>query len=373
LGTETTSRQTVLILTAEPPEQLGGAEHFIRMLRRCLKTRNYQVEVIHRGNCGIPWKRRSERKYVAYIQDLLLGYFVGWRARKIVHRESDNIAAVISSGSVGWYPLPPKVRQVHVHHGTYWEQAEAVRPLISTLGYLKQKWWDSMILERASGRGKLLLVNSDQTAEEIKQYFGHDSTTVWCPLDTTHFRPLNKAACRQALKIPDDRPVGLFVGNIHPMKGFAIVRTLIDRMSDVYWVLALRGQLPGDLPETDYVRIFHDATHCELPLLYASADFSVSPSLYEPFGYVVAESLACGTPVIAARGGASSILLQRPPLRELYVTDAKNVETYITIVQRLLSNPDSYRAAVLESARPLVEALMSVENWCKRFAEVTGL
>ena len=366
-------RGTILILTPESPELLGGSEHFIRITRSCLESRNYHVEVIHRANCGIPWKRRSQRKYVAYFQDALIGYFIGRRARQRISATGSNIAAVLSSANVGWYPLQRSIPQLHLYHGTYREQAEAIRPLISTLGYLKQKWLDSMLLEWASGRNKLVLVNSDQTAREVQRYFGHHCRTVWCPLDTAHFRPLDKAECRRAMKIPDDRPVGLFVGNIHPMKGFPTVRALIDRLPEVHWVLALRGELPASPLETAGVQVLHNVTYRDLPLLYASADFSLSSSSYEPFGYVVAESLACGTPVIATPGGASQLFLRESPLRELLIMSASNPEPFLAAIRHLLFNPSLYRDAVLRDARPAIEALMSSSNWCRRFAEISRL
>jgi hypothetical protein len=40
------------------------------------------------------------------------------------------------------------------------------------------KWWDSMVLERTSCRGKLALCNSEQTREEVERFFGYDATTV---------------------------------------------------------------------------------------------------------------------------------------------------------------------------------------------------
>jgi len=41
----------------------------------------------------------------------------------------------------------------------------------------------------------------------------------------------------------------------------------------------------------------------ELRLLYATADVAVAPSIYEPFGLVAVEAMACGTPVVVGDTG----------------------------------------------------------------------
>ena len=42
----------------------------------------------------------------------------------------------------------------------------------------------------------------------------------------------------------------------------------------------------------------------ELVGLYATSELAISPSLYEGFGFPAAEAMACGLPLVAARGGA---------------------------------------------------------------------
>jgi glycosyltransferase involved in cell wall biosynthesis len=58
------------------------------------------------------------------------------------------------------------------------------------------------------------------------------------------------------------------------------------------------GRLPRGVLLLGYV----DAA--DVPALYAGARAFVHPSLYEGFGFTVLESMACGTPVVAARAGA---------------------------------------------------------------------
>ena len=52
--------------------------------------------------------------------------------------------------------------------------------------------------------------------------------------------------------------------------------------------------------------------------LYANASVTVQPSLYESFGLALAESLACGTPVVAAKSGALPELVDDPRIGSLF-------------------------------------------------------
>jgi glycosyltransferase involved in cell wall biosynthesis len=144
-------------------------------------------------------------------------------------------------------------------------------------------------------------------------------------------------------------------------------------LPEVHWVLALRGGLPEESFQGPNICLIEDASPELLPTIFAAGDFSLCPSVYESFGYVVAEALACGTPVIAAPGGASRLFLNDPPLDCLLVRDANDLNAYLAIVREVLSRPAFYRQLVLEHARPRVEQWMSPENWWRRFSEITGL
>jgi glycosyltransferase involved in cell wall biosynthesis len=229
-----------------------------------------------------------------------------------------------------------------------------------------------MVLERLSGRGKLVLCNSDQTREEVARYFGLNGTTVWLPLDIAHFFPRDQTECRRKLDLPLDRPLGLFVGSTHPQKGLSVVKQVAKALPQVLWVFALRGQPLNDL-EVPGLHLFRDAPKDQLSVLYSAADFTLCPSRYEPFGYVVAEALACGRPVIASPGGASRLFLRESPLNRLLISNPEAVNDFVSAVQEVLRDPQRYQQAVLERVHPVLEQIMGSEHWWQRFWEITGL
>jgi glycosyltransferase involved in cell wall biosynthesis len=362
----------ILVLTPEPPESGGGTEHFVREVLRALGARGYRTEVFHCGNSEPAWLSNQTGRLGKKLAGTLRGYWIGRNAQR--HMGEDVVAA-ISNSDIGIYPLrrAAPFKAIHIYHGTYRGQSEAIRPFIKYGGYLYMKWWGSMVLERLSGRGKLVLACSEQACDEVLRFFGHDSIAVWCPINTEHFKPRDIGASRATLRLPKDKAIGLFVGSMHPMKGFPVVQSLIERLPEIHWVLALRGEVPREHVQRRNVTILHNVPHDRVPLLYSAADFSLCPSLYEPFGYVVAESLACGIPVIASPGGASRLFLHDAPVNRLLVSGRDSVDGFLVAVQEVLREPDLYRKAIIEQVRPKIEELMAPENWSRRFFEVTGL
>jgi len=366
-------RKTVAILTSEPLTTPGGVEHVVRELVKGLELRGYDVLVFHRDNAAPRWLRRSKGRLARGLGDFLLSWYLGRRLRDF---SNGGLAAVITNGPVGWSVpnfIGASPKKVHIYHGTYRGQAEAIRPFITWKGYLKLKWWDSMVLERACGAGKHILCNSDQTRKEVQRFFGRRGVTTWVPLDTSHFRPLVQSQCRGRLGLPEDGLVGLFVGSTQPTKGWPTVLKLIRSFPGERWLLALRGIVPSESTSNGEVREFKDAPYDLLPTLYGAADLALAPSRYESFGYAVAESLACGTPVITTPTGASRLLLREYPLDFLVIHSASDVDKFKAAVSRVVREPESLRQVVVRTVRPQIQALMAPENWWPRFLEATGL
>src|ERR1051326_1499352 len=150
---------------------------------------------------------------------------------------------------------------------------------------------------------------------------------MWYPIDLNHFRRLAPLACRRKLGL-QAASVGLFVGSSHPMKGFQVVEHLARKFPETILLLAIRGEVPEHVRTLSNVRVFQNATYDLLPVLYNAADFSVCPSRYDPFPFVVAEALACGTPVIASPHGSSLTFYTDEVLKPLLTESTDDLEGF---------------------------------------------
>lgn len=361
----------VFILTTGPIEGLGGMERFLQYLASGFQERGYGVRVFHSENTG-PERRRHSKpgsKLGLLLYSGLQGYYIGKAAREALH---PGVRLVLSNSTVGWYGFDNSVKHAHFFHGTYRGQAEVIRPQIKYRGYLRMKWWDAMVLERYSGKNNIALCCSEMTRDEIRRYFGYDAHVMCYPIDLNHFRRLDTLECRRQLAIDSER-VGLYVGSSHPMKGFGVVEEIARQFPELTMLVAVRGPVPDGARELPNIRVFQNAAYDVLPLLYNAADFSVCPSLYEPFGYVVAEALACGTPVIASPGGASLLFLRGDPMNRLLIANGNPVQGFLGAVREILRDPALYRRSVAENVRPKIEEMMAPANWWPRFQGAVGL
>lgn len=165
-------------------------------------------------------------------------------------------------------------------------------------------------------------------------YRANDRKLVVIPpgVDTSHFYPIPADEAKQYIGLKPDNRMVLFVGRIEPLKG---VDTLIQAMSclglneahqPVH--LAIIGGEPDVTPENMSAEMTRLQKMCDdlcmggmvvflgkrgqdtLPYYYSAAEVLVMPSLYESFGMVALEAMACGTPVIASEVGGLGYLVQ---------------------------------------------------------------
>jgi glycosyltransferase involved in cell wall biosynthesis len=118
---------------------------------------------------------------------------------------------------------------------------------------------------------------------------------------------------REKYQLPE--PFILFVGHIYPQKNFAnLVKAFHLITQEIPHELVVVGsprwkyeddlRLVDTLNLSGRIHFRHHVPNDDLPAIYNLASCLVFPSLYEAFGLVQLEAMACGCPVIAARAGA---------------------------------------------------------------------
>ena len=143
-----------------------------------------------------------------------------------------------------------------------------------------------------------------------------------CGVDLKLFRPLDRAYARSMLGLGLHEKIVLYVGRFDPLKGISRVIEAVSLIKHLPLRLIIIGgdgqktaerqkikSLPRELALGGIVQFEGRVAHQKLPLYYSSADMLAVPSLYESFGIVALEALACGTPVIATTVGAMDSII----------------------------------------------------------------
>lgn len=161
-------------------------------------------------------------------------------------------------------------------------------------------------------------------------------------VDLDAFRPLDRRAERARLGVKGT--VVLSVGSLVEVKGHDLVIRSLGLLSDVTLLVV------GDGPErrrleslarqagvAQRVRFVGAVAQTELPRYYSAADVLILASSREGWPNVLLESLACGTPVIAARVGGTPEVVTAAAAGALF--EPRTVEALALAVRQLLESP----------------------------------
>jgi alpha-maltose-1-phosphate synthase len=345
----------VLMLTREyPPQIYGGAGVVVGELARAL-SRRMSVEVRCFGERAPSTDGVAVRGYTPWPR--LAAGPEGPTGPK--GPAGPAFAPALETLSIGLAmardPVDAQVAHAHTWYADMagvWIRTLHRVPLIVTLhsmeplrpwkadqlgsGYLLSSWIEKTGVETADR----VIAVSAQMREDILRHFAVDPAKVVVihnGIDPDRFR---RTARRDALERRGVRsPYVLFVGRITDQKGiFHLLEAVPKLPADVQVVLCASAP---DTPEIEERLRRAVATHPnvrwiaemvpvdEVIQLYSHAEVFVCPSVYEPFGLINLEAMACETPVVAsAVGGILEVVedgrtgLLVPPARPDELADA---------------------------------------------------
>ena len=190
-------------------------------------------------------------------------------------------------------------------------------------GYDFSVWVEKTALEMADA----VIAVSEETKRDIERLFDVDPARVHVVhngIDLNQYRKVDSTAALKRYGIDPNRPYVLFVGRITRQKGFQhLIRAIPFMERDFQIVLCAaapdtlgmaeemktaveraRAQRSGIIWINEMV---DQKTACEL---YSHAAVFVCPSIYEPFGIINLEAMACETAVVAsAVGGIKEVVV----------------------------------------------------------------
>jgi starch synthase len=190
-------------------------------------------------------------------------------------------------------------------------------------GYDFSLWVEKTALEMADA----IIAVSRETKSDIERFFDVDRARVHVihnGIDLDQYRKVDSIAALKRFGIDPTKPYLLFVGRITRQKGFQHLLRAIQFM-DPGFQIVLCAAAP-DTPEmAEEMKSAVDRAKAQRPgviwinemvdetatrELYSHAAVFICPSIYEPFGIINLEAMACETAVVAsAVGGIKEVVV----------------------------------------------------------------
>jgi glycogen synthase len=327
----------VLMLSWEyPPQIVGGLGRHVHRLSTSLAAHGHEVHVVTRDHPeavaeeiieGVHVIRCAEYPPMIEFSDLVpwvlqLNLAMQERATAllmdadidIVHAH-DWLVAYAAAAAKNCFELP----MVATVHATEFGRHQGYLPGPMNKLIHQVEWWLSYEARR-------VISCSEYMRDQVRTIFelpADKQDVIPNGVDLNEFdRPEGIGAWRAA-RVKEGEKLLFFAGRLEYEKGVQTVLDALPRVLEhepVRFVVAGVGTHASALREhatrlglDDRVEFLGFIEEEELRMWYAAADLAVVPSLYEPFGMVALETMASGTPCIAADTGG---------LRELVVHEA---------------------------------------------------
>jgi glycosyltransferase involved in cell wall biosynthesis len=231
--------------------------------------------------------------------------------------------------------------------------------------------FDSLIGNRVMECADRIIANSKWTLEVTvpKGYPRERTEIIFNGVDTKKFRPV-----KTDLKSEFDCEfLSTTVCRLIPQKGVEYLIRAIDKIEDGFKAVIIgRGpeleklqELASKLKVRE--RVIFVAPFIPLKKLieyYSACDFFILPSLWEPFGIVLVEAMACGSPVISTRVGGIPEVVSDSGL----LVEPRDPERIAEAVNKLIDD-EKLRKKLSRKARKRAEKVFDFDIIAKRVEE----
>ena len=302
----------------------GGAERYAVDQSRALVDEGHEVHILANryephGPNKIHFHPVSMRSKPSWLRVILFSQ----NARRIIEKEHFDVVYALTQ----IYPQDMYLTGGGVYR--HWMHVRYPFAPLRWIAYLSRPihlvnvYLESRIYDEKNN--KIIVANSLLCKRHAEEYWGVPSNrirVIYHGVDHDIFNPQNATAerdeTRQALGIKEDTPVILFVSNNWKRKGLsALLRAvgLIESPKAPFDLAVVgRGNPKSYKKLADKLGLserVHFIGHTNDILRYFGiADLVVLPTLYDSFGNVCIEAMACGVPVITSGSSGVSELIR---------------------------------------------------------------
>jgi glycosyltransferase involved in cell wall biosynthesis len=349
------------------PEVRRGGERFTRELADGLLARGHRPRLIT-SHPGMPQRSTEDGLPILRLPRPPHGPVL----RRMYEPYMTHVPLSYAALRAGEYDVAHAVYPTDALAAARWRRRSGRPAVLSYLGIPSRAWLAELRrgeVLRAAVRGcDAVVALSRHAADEFQSSLGYEARVIAPGVDLVAFHP---APAR------DDRPTIICAAAVEePRKQVPLLvralelvrrerptaRLVLSRPRDLN--LARRAGIDPSAPGVEWAALDdRDA----LALAYGEAWVSVLPSVDEAFGLVLAEAMACGTPVVGYDGGATPELIDRPGVGLLFDR----------LEPRALA--DAVLAAFELSARPETSARcreraeeLSAERFTNNYLELYG-
>ena len=326
----------IAILTNEyPPNVYGGAGVHVEYLTRelaQLDNGRHEIEVLCFGkqdethgnltvrgvnpDFGLPHQDERHAKFMdAMARDLIMAGSI--EDADILHGHTwySHLAGCLAKQLTGG-KLVLTTHSLEPHRPWKREQLGT--------GYDGSSWVERTAYENADG----VVAVSGSMKKDVQSLYDvapERVEVIHNGIDIEQYRPRPDPSVLEAYGVDPDRPFVLFVGRITRQKGILhLVEAIHHFDPDIQVVLCagapdteeigaeMEARVEVARAETDnrIVWIAEMLPREDVITMYSHASVFVCPSVYEPFGIINLEAMACETPVVASRvGGIPEIVV----------------------------------------------------------------
>jgi glycogen synthase len=399
----------IAILTNEyPPHVYGGAgvhvEYLTRELAR-LDGGRHPVEVlcfgdqfVHEGNltargvrpeCDIPCRDPRHRKLMdPLVRDLAMAGAVAEADVVHCHTWYTHLAGCLVKQLTG-AALVLTTHSLEPHRPWKVEQLGT--------GYRVSSWVEKTAYQNADG----VVAVSEAMRADVHNLYGVPSDRIRVipnGIDLDQYRPTPDRAVLARYQVDPDTPFVLFVGRITRQKGIIHLVNAIRHIRPGVQVVLCAGapdteEIGREMAErveqarrqtaNAIIWVAQMVPKEDIIPLYSQASLFACPSVYEPFGIINLEAMACGTPVVAsAVGGIKEVVVPGEtgllvPFEPRGATDfePRDPERFArdlaAAINSLLDDPERRRRMGAQ-ARERVERLFSWKSIARRTVDFYG-